>query len=129
MKHEEPIRLILYGSPVNQSRYHRPRHALWDEFCQASLAFELALKSQYGERSPLGGPLHLEATFFIQPAPKNMSKVGKFHMDAPELRGYLDFLERKLTGVVYHNIRDIACVTSQKRYDAVPRTEVIVRKL
>lgn len=129
MKNEEPIKLVFLGNPLNFARYRGNRHAIWDEYSQAALVVEMALKSQYGERSPMGGPLHLEATFFIRPGEKNMSRIGRYHQEPPELRGLLEFVERQLMGIVYISGRDLSCVSARKQYDTVARTEVIVRRL
>lgn len=98
--------------------------------------FRWELLREWGQRTPMTGPLALTVTFEM-PIPKGTSKKQAAHMAAetvrhtkkPDLDNLVKFVKDCANGVLWQDDCQVVTLKAAKRYSITPGTYVHIREL
>ncbi len=128
----DKVRYIILGDPIPLAR---PRignlgRTMWDAQKQIKFAWGIQLQTQHESRPHFTGPLHLQLDFYLaSPQAKKAKLLGQYHAIRPDLDNLIKFVLDVANDILYEDDCCVASITSSKRYDALPRTEIIISKL
>lgn len=117
-------------TPLSRARIKLGGRGVYDPQKQEKLAFGLVLRTQQtAQKHPiLTGPLHLILNFYFAiPPSRHKTREGDFHHIRPDLDNLIKFVLDSANTVLFKDDAQIASITASKRYDHLPRTEVIIR--
>ena len=126
---------VIKGDPIPLSRArigHGARH-VYDCQREAKRICAIHIQNQRGEDPLVGGPIHLDITFFMRipkVAQKNVeNKRFQYHYYKPDISNLIKFLEDVSNRILFNDDSQIAYITARKVYDKEPRTEFSITPL
>lgn len=125
-------RYIVLGTPtpLARGRIKINGRGIYDSQKKEKLAFGLVLKSQYTQfKSPdFIAPIHIVVNFYM-PIPSS-SKKNQFdyHHVRPDLDNLIKFVLDSANTILFKDDAQISTITASKRYDDLPRTELIIKQ-
>jgi len=126
-----PHTYVIWAEPLPYVRSDAERR-IWDSSKQERFNQVADLLEQHGSKPLFKGPVALEVYFYIKSHDKAKKRPGPhdtFNYSGPSLAAYLRFFEEMAIGTVLTHSNQIAQVTSFKRWDLQPRTEVIIKEI
>lgn len=132
------ITFTIYGNPVAQGRPktfilkdkegRAIRPVIYDP--QNSRQWKDGIRAQsipFRPPAPLEGALKLELRFYLA-RPKSLPKKVVDHIKKPDLKNLISAVEDSLSGVFFHDDRQIVWLDARKFY-GVPRVEIGIGEL
>ncbi len=124
---ESKYTYVLLGDPAEFIRKKQKQANGWDAQKHTKMSTEISLTDQHANYQPLGTPLHLDITFFMDLPPRNKRNAEKLyntiHFMFPDLSEMVRFIEIAGEGIIFTSRMLITSTSSKKLYSDTPRTE------
>ena len=126
-------RVMVYtisGCPIPLARIRFSGRRVYDEQSHLKIILRQSLINQHNGNKRYSGPLHLYATFYMQPPKRNSQRlIGKFHYYRPDIDNLLKMLCDLCNDILFDDDCCISQCTCAKIYDLNPRTEFYFKEL
>jgi Holliday junction resolvase RusA-like endonuclease len=125
----EPNTYILFGEPIAQNRCQHGR-VDWDQQRLHRVNATIRLSDLHYNKPLFVGPIKIDMKFYFSMPKKNSPRLkNTFHTAAPEIGRLIKFIEEVAQGIIFSDECTIASITSEKKYDYVPRTEFFIEQI
>ena len=126
------VRNMLYvveGDPIPLQRPRFSGH-VWDSQKQAKLLVGITLRNSHASHPLFEGILHVSLEFYMRPPVKKFDKmIGLYHCYKPDIDNLIKFYLDCASTVLFTDDCRIASLQAVKKYDAIPRTVIMIQKI
>lgn len=104
----------------------------FDKQQEEKLMFGLILNKQHGAEDLFLGPLHLDATFYLEQSKKKAERNGsQFHSKRPDLDNYIKFILDTINDCknIWVDDNQVSWITAKKVYGKNAKTVITITEL